>query len=144
MLEHATLWGLALSGFVSSTLLPGGSEVLFVYLVNQAKTEPSLLFITVTFANALGSWVTYAMGWYAAHFKRLQLSPNKHPRVQAWLKRYGVWGLFFAWLPVVGDPLCLLAGWLRLPVFISAVVILLGKAARYASLWWLTVSVASV
>jgi membrane protein YqaA with SNARE-associated domain len=142
--EEYSLLGLAVSGFISSTLLPGGSEVLFVYLVNQSQVSPFSLFLTVTLANALGSWFTFATGWYAAHFKCLRIPDGKHPRAQAWIRRYGAWGLLLAWLPIIGDPLCLMAGWFRLPLVLSLMMMLLGKALRYAALWWLAVNVAGI
>ena len=144
MVDQYSLFGLALSGFISSTLLPGGSEALFVYLIHVSRDPAWVLFLVVTVFNALGSWLTFGMGWYANRFKRLQFTSDKHPRLQLYLHRYGVWALFFAWLPIIGDPFCLLAGWLRLSVLVSLVVILLGKAARYASLWFIAEQIVSL
>ena len=64
----------------------------------------------------------------------------KSPRAQtamAWLRRYGCWSLLLSWLPVIGDPLCLVAGWLRLPFWWCVLAIFVGKAARYALLAFL-------
>jgi membrane protein YqaA with SNARE-associated domain len=59
-------------------------------------------------------------------------SKEKHGhKALQWLKKYGYWSLFFSWLPVIGDPLCLAAGWLRMHHWLSFIIIMIGKAVRY-------------
>lgn len=118
---------LFVSGFLSSTLLPGGSELsLWVLLGNDDYSVLSLLLVA-TSGNTLGGMINYLIGY---------IFPYSHQKAKAsrawdWVHRYGVWSLLLSWLPLVGDPLCLIAGWLRLPVFYSVIAIALGKAMRY-------------
>ena len=135
------LWGLALSAFLSSTLLPGGSEAVLLLLVKQGEIDWGLLLLVATLANTLGGVVTYAMGLWAER-GLVKLGKVKPPsgRTVAWLQRFGAPVLLFSWLPVVGDGLCLGAGWLQIRWLPATVAILLGKALRYALVVYLFVA----
>lgn len=125
------LVGLFLSSFIASTLFPGGSEALLVWQVKEGVYELWLLTCVATLGNALGGIVTYYVGrWIAYRFPERTLGA-KHPKAQAWLSRYGAFSLLLSWLPVVGDPLCLLAGWLRINSAAACLLITVGKALRY-------------
>lgn len=129
--------------FVSATLLPMGSEpAVFGY----AKLHPGQFWLVVavaTLGNTLGGVVDYWMGRGA----RGLVAESKRTRYLAWLERLGPAALVFAWLPVVGDPLCTVAGWARLPFWPSVFWMAVGKALRYAAMtallmhvpdaWWL-------
>lgn len=118
---------LFVSGFLSSTLLPGGSEVsLWVMLGNQDYSVVLLLFVA-TSGNTLGGMVNYAVGYLFPH----TYSSAHSSRAWRWVHRYGVWSLLLSWLPIIGDPLCLIAGWLRLPWLYCFMAIAVGKAIRY-------------
>lgn len=124
---------LFLSALISSTLLPGGSEVLLVWLVRSSEYSHLLLWFSATLGNVLGSLLTWGMGfWIATRFPLKALEKPGHQRARRWLERYGPLGLLLAWLPVVGDPLCLVAGWLRMNFPLSLLMITLGKSLRYA------------
>lgn len=131
-MEEYGLLGLFISSFISSTLLPGGSEVLLSYLVVEA-IYPFVLVITVaSVGNTLGGIVTFYMGWLLA--RKLPLKPlenQRYQQVKGYLITYGPICLLLSWLPVVGDPLCFVAGWLKLPQYLSFFFILLGKTLRY-------------
>ena len=117
------LAGLAVSGFVSATILPGASEVVLWTLV---RDQPALFWPAVavaTGANTAGGMTSYLIG-------RL-VPPRELPRGIAWVRRWGVFALLASWLPVVGDALCVGAGWLRLPAPLATVCIGIGKFARY-------------
>lgn len=130
MLE--SLWTLFISGFISSTLLPGGVEALLAYQVSEQTTSPLLLVAVATLGNTLGSYLTFGMGAALAHFHPFKaLDKPTHLRAKRWLTQRGSWVLLLAWLPVIGDPLCLIAGWLRLNLFYSFVAILIGKLLRF-------------
>jgi membrane protein YqaA with SNARE-associated domain len=143
-MPHWTDWldpevaGLFLSAFISATLAPGGSEVLLAYLVAERRIPVASLFLAATVGNTLGGASTYLLGVAVALgvVGAERLLSRHHARALAWLQRIGPWALLLSWLPVVGDPLCLAAGWLRLPVAPSLLAILLGKAARYALICW--------
>jgi membrane protein YqaA with SNARE-associated domain len=123
MLEPAWLAGLFASAFLSATLLPGNSEAaLLAYLhFNAQDVLPALLVVTV--GNTLGGLLTVWMG------RRLPKAPQG--RAVAWAQRIGPVSLLLTWLPIVGDVLCAVAGWLRWPWRQVVLWMLLGKAARY-------------
>lgn len=133
MTDELSLWGLFLSAFVSSTLFPGGSEVVLGVLAAERHYDPWLLLAIASLGNTLGALTTWLLGyWLARRFPpERHLSTNRQ-RAVAWLRRWGSPALLLSWLPVVGDPLCFAAGFLRLPFLASLLFIALGKAARYA------------
>lgn len=124
MTETASLASLFISSFLGATLLPGGSEgVLFAVL----KTYPGTLWLALilaTLGNTLGGMVSFGMGWLLPQTQQL-----KHVEK---VRRYGTPALLLAWAPLIGDALCVAAGWLRLNPFHAALFMLLGKCARYA------------
>ncbi len=128
------LAGLALSAFLSATLLPGGSEVILLWLARQGEIDTNLLILVATAANTLGGFSTYLVGVGAqlGIVRRWSLKPPS-PRAMIWIRRWSFSALLLSWLPVIGDGLCLAAGWLRLPWLATLTAILLGKAARYAA-----------
>ena len=118
-----SLWGLFISSLLGATLLPGGSELV---LVGVLKLHPELLWPAIvigTLGNTLGGMITFGMGWLLPQSQQL-----KHVER---LQRYGTPALLLAWLPIIGDALCLTAGWLRLNVWRVALFMALGKFMRY-------------
>ena len=133
---YLDLWGLFGSSFLAATLLPGGSEVVFTLLAAQNIHPPTVLIGIATLGNTLGGLVTLGMGRLVAWrypLRVLEQSVQQH--VSVLLHKYGPCSLLLSWVPVIGDPLCFVAGWLRLNMFLSVVFIALGKGARYAVLW---------
>ncbi|MCH4293456.1 DedA family protein [Shewanella sp. 3B26] len=128
------LWLMFSGAFLAATLLPGGSEVLLMALV---KSSPELwlgLFVAATLGNTLGALTSLGLGRLGRiAWEPEQLSASQR-RAMALVEKYGVWSLLLSWAPVIGDVLCVLAGWLRLPLLASTVLILIGKALRYALL----------
>ena len=123
---------LFISAFISSTLLPGGSELLLGYQVNEAPERWLSLVAIATAGNLLGSIVTFAMGlWVASRYPAKFLNKPNNLKASALLKRFGPFALLLAWLPIIGDPLCLVAGWLRFNVGLSLLLIGIGKLVRY-------------
>jgi membrane protein YqaA with SNARE-associated domain len=118
-----SLWGLFMSSLLGATLLPGGSELV---LAGVLKLHPELLWpalLVATLGNTLGGMITFGMGWLLPMTQQL-----KHVDTT---RRYGTPALLFAWLPIVGDALCLAAGWLRLNPCQAALFMLIGKFLRY-------------
>lgn len=119
-----------LVSFLSATLVPIGSEpAVFGY----AKLNPDQFWLVVgvaTVGNTLGGVVDYALGRGA---KQL-VAPEKRTHYLRWFERLGPKLLFFSFLPVVGDPLCAVAGWLRLPFWPSLAWMAVGKLIRYVSM----------
>jgi len=120
---EAGLFGLFLSSLLSATLLPGGSElVLLAFLAaHPAQIFPALVLASV--GNTAGGMITYAMArWLPQHLE---------PQKSAMARRWGAPILLLAWTPVVGDLLCVAAGWLRLPWLACLLWMAVGKTARY-------------
>lgn len=139
-LDYASLGviGLFASAFISSTLAPGGSEVVLAYLVNQAQTPPLVLLAVATVGNTLGALTTWLLGlWTARRYPLESLQDGKRRKAAQSVRRYGVPLLLLSWLPVVGDGFCFAAGWLKLSFLASLVAIALGKLGRYAAIvYW--------
>lgn len=129
--------------FVSATLLPLGSEpAVFGYV----KLNPEMFWWAVavaTVGNTLGGAVDYWLGYGA----KIAVAPRTHSRYLEWFERLGAKTLFFSWLPAVGDPLCAVAGWLKLPFWPCVGWMALGKCLRYTTMtallmwvpdaWWM-------
>ena len=121
------LLSVALIAFISATLLPMGSAPAVFGCV---KLNPEQFWLTVcvaTLANTLGGLTSFWLGLGA----KKALADRRSTRYLTWLERFGPKMLLLAWLPVVGDPLCAVAGWLKLPFWPSAVYMTIGKFIRY-------------
>lgn len=127
------LLALFLYAFLAATLLPGGSEIaLAAYVVSRPANAPLALALA-TLGNSLGGMTSWACGRVLPETGKIANS-----RAAQWLQRWGAPALLLSWLPLVGDLLCVAAGWLRIGVWPSLLFIALGKAARY----WLVVQAA--
>ena len=139
-LPEVGLGAVFLIAFVSATLLPLGSEPAVFALI---KLNPDLFWPAIAVAtagNTLGGLVSWFMG-YGAH-KAVDKMRHRPTELRAlrWLQRFGPRACLLAWLPVVGDPLCAVAGWLKFPFWPCALYMAIGKLARYltmtAALLW--------
>jgi membrane protein YqaA with SNARE-associated domain len=131
--SSAGVWGLFISAFISSTLAPGGSEAVLAYLVANSEHSPLWLLCVATAGNTLGALTTWGLGMLAAlGYPVEKFSRDGHPLAIQLVRRWGAPALLLSWLPVVGDGMCLVAGWLRFPFLTSLLAIVVGKAARYA------------
>ena len=119
-----------IAAFVSATLVPVGSEPILFGLL---KLNPDMLWSAIaiaTLGNTLGGMVTWWMG-YGAHQVADKYSHSKHHvRVLGWLERLGPKACLLSWLPLVGDPLCAVAGWLKMPFWRCTGYMAIGKLAR--------------
>lgn len=130
------------SAFLSATVLPGNSEIIFSIFLSQylimgdSSSFIVSLLVWATLGNTLGSMTTY----YIARFvplPKLQSSHNSSTRnALLYTQKYGIWVLLFSWLPILGDIFCGLAGWLRFNVLYSLLLIFVAKGCRYAILLW--------
>jgi membrane protein YqaA with SNARE-associated domain len=123
---------LFLTSFASATLLPGGSEALFLYLLSEHH-QPILLLLFATLGNTLGSFTNYILGKYATDFAQ-----RKHYMKQKWIDKatalfdtYGFWTLWFSWLPIIGDPLTFVAGIAHYSWRKFLLIVLCAKFLRY-------------
>lgn len=125
---------------ISATLLPLGSEPVVFGLVklNPEMFWPAILVATA--GNTLGGAIDWWMG-YGAHraIDRVRHSAT-HVKALDWLERLGPKACLLAWLPGIGDPLCAIAGWLKLPFWPCLFYMAIGKFLRYllmtAGLLW--------
>ena len=139
---ESELWILFASSFLSATLLPGASEANLVYLVTSSGHSPELLVLVATVGNTLGGMTNFVIGWLAA--KGLVIRYFEREDLQASLeriRRFGPLALLFAWLPVIGDPLCLAAGYLKMGWWQSTACIAVGKLVRYCVVVWTAAAV---
>jgi membrane protein YqaA with SNARE-associated domain len=116
--------------FVSATLVPLGSEpaVFAVCKANGDMFWPAIAVATV--GNTLGGIVDYWIGYYA----KAAFAKERQSRWFGWLSHYGSKTMLLAWLPGIGDPLCTLGGWLKLPFWSSVTYMAIGKFARYVTM----------
>ena len=117
------------------TIILASTPVLLIALIVQYPDAVGLLVLVAAVGNTGGSLVNYALGiWLgrpvAERFPRI-VSRNRLEQAEAWFARYGKWTLLFAWLPVVGDPLTVVAGVLRTHIIPFIVLVAVGKLARY-------------
>ena len=124
--DSISLPALFISSFLAATLLPGGSEAV---LFGVVKLNPQLYWAalaTATAGNTLGGMSSYLIGRIIPHHRRLT--------GLQWVRQYGSPALLLAWVPVIGDPLCVAAGWLRVNPWLSALFMAGGKFARYLAI----------
>lgn len=117
--------------FVSATLLPLGSEPVVFGLVdlNPSLFWPAILVATA--GNTLGGMLTWAMGLASHQVVDKYTHSRHHLRALDWLGQLGPKACLLAWLPIVGDPLCGVAGWLRMPFWPCVAYMAIGKFGRY-------------
>jgi membrane protein YqaA with SNARE-associated domain len=129
--------GLFLSALVASTLLPISSEAVLAGLLATRRGEMAPLLVVATLGNTLGSVINWLLGRAIEHFRErpwFPINAKRYAAAKRQFRRYGMWSLLFAWLPIVGDPLTLVAGALRVPFWPFLILVATGKAARYAAL----------
>ena len=136
-LPEVSLPALFVISLLSATLLPMGSEpaVFAVVKMNQALFWPAVLVATA--GNTAGGVISYAMGYGARH----AFAHETQTRWFGWLQRFGPKTLLLSWLPVIGDPLCALAGWLEMSFLQSVFYMALGKLLRYLTMTSLLIAV---
>jgi membrane protein YqaA with SNARE-associated domain len=136
--------GLLLSAFASATLLPGSSEAALLALLASGQGNPWLLVTAATAGNVLGSLVNWGLGRFLSYLRDhpwFPVTPGAYNRAIDQFRRYGIWLLLLSWVPVVGDPLTLAAGALRVRLVPFLLLVSIGKAGRYIAIlgaftWW--------
>jgi membrane protein YqaA with SNARE-associated domain len=129
--EYGALFAAA---FLSATIFPFQSEaVLFAMLVAEHYTW-WVLILVASVGNILGSIVNWFLGRFFAHFEDRPWFPVKRSQMakaEAWYHKYGRWTLLLSWVPIIGDPLTIVAGLLREPLRIFIPLVALAKTGRY-------------
>jgi membrane protein YqaA with SNARE-associated domain len=131
---------LFLLSFLASTLVPLGSEWLLATML-ISKYDPFMTVAVASLGNYLGACTTWLIGIYGGPFlirRFLRIEPATEERARAMYGRYGAWSLLLSWLPVIGDPLCLVGGILKIGFGRFSLLVMTGKVARYGAVPWLT------
>ena len=126
--------------FLAATVLPLGSEWLLIVMVSQGFALEETVIIA-TIGNYLGSCTTYAIGQYGSEYiikKLLRIGTAQQKQAQNFYEKYGSWSLFLSWLPVIGDPICLIAGIFKVHWLRFSILVFLGKFSRYATVAYLS------
>ncbi|MCW8860411.1 MAG: DedA family protein [Deltaproteobacteria bacterium] len=145
LLEYGLI-SLFIVSFGASTLLPLGSEWLLVALL-LSGSQPGLSVLVATLGNSLGSGTNYLIGSWSSNWlthKLLRIDNSQQQRAELWFKRFGSWSLLLAWLPIIGDPLCVIAGTLKTPITRFFLLVTTGKALRYLTVALLTLQGAEI
>lgn len=125
------------AAFLASTIFPAQSELLLAYLLRSGEHSWGLLLAVATAGNVLGSILNWLLGRWIEHFRHRRWFPVGDAaleRAQRWYGRWGKWSLLLSWAPVVGDPLTVIAGTLRLHFWTFVGIVLTAKAARYLAI----------
>jgi len=139
-------YSLFLLSFLASTLIPLGSEWLLVAML-LSRGEPLAVVAVATAGNFLGALSTYWIGLYGGDFLKLRvlrMDAKSTAKAESFYARFGSYSLLLTFLPVVGDPLCLIAGVLRVRFIRFSLLVVSGKLVRYAALAWLTLQGAAL
>ena len=126
--------------FLAATILPFSSELTLAGLIATSDYDNLLLLILASFGNVLGSVVNWALGSYSRNLTTKKWFPFKETQIERsskWFKKFGKWSLLFAWVPVVGDPLTLVAGILRVKFIDFIILVAIGKVSRYIFVFYL-------
>ncbi|BDD89312.1 YqaA family protein [Desulfofustis limnaeus] len=121
------------TSLLAATILPISSEVM-LYALLQGDSPAGPLLLAATLGNTVGSAVNWGLGRYLLHFRErpwFYFTTEQIDKAQHWFQRYGVWSLLFAWLPLGGDVLTLVAGVMRVRLWLFLILVGLGKSLRY-------------
>ena len=135
MIESAGYTSLFLSAFLAATVLPLSSEAVLAALVSSDGFVLWLLVALASIGNTIGACVNWILGRYCLHWqgrKWFPVSPPALERASRWFARHGQYSLLFAWVPVIGDPLTVTAGFLKLRFSRFLLLVAVGKTLRYA------------
>ena len=127
------------SSFISATLFPLGSEALLIYNINEGYSLVYLL-IFATFGNVLGSLVNYFLGLKGEEYleRKSFLKEEKITKYKRFFDKYGAYSLLFSWLPIIGDPITLIAGVLKYDLKKFLILVFFAKFGRYLFVSFLT------
>ena len=128
---YLSLFGIS---FLAATILPFSSELSLAGLISASNFNNSLLLIAASLGNIFGSVVNWLIGFYSRNFTSKKWFPFNEiqiARSSKWFEKFGKWSLLFAWVPIIGDPLTLVAGLLRVKFLDFIILVAIGKVSRY-------------
>lgn len=129
--------GLFLAALIAATLLPAQSELVLSALLATGRFDPGVLLLVASLGNVLGSAINWALGRFLARHRGARWFPVSEQAMEKAERRYRRWGelsLLLSWVPIIGDPLTLVAGVLRTPIWRFLVLVTIAKAGRYSVL----------
>ncbi|MFJ4142939.1 YqaA family protein [Pseudomonas sp. NPDC089734] len=141
MFELTSYLGLFLAALGAATLLPMQSEAVLVGMLLSSRYAVPVLLAVATFGNVLGSAMNWLLGRSIERFRHKRWFPVSENRLQKARQsylRYGYWSLLLSWVPIVGDPLTVIAGIMREPFWRFLLIVTLAKGGRYLVLAWIT------
>jgi membrane protein YqaA with SNARE-associated domain len=141
VIQDYGLLSMFLLSFFASSILPVASEWLLVTLILKGLNPYSVLF-TATLGNYLGACTTYGIGFLGSDFlikKVLRLKEETKEKAEKFYRKYGIYSLLLSWMPIIGDPLCVVAGMLKINFFKFSFLVYIGKLVRYGVTAFLTV-----
>ena len=125
--------------FLAATILPFSSELTLAGLMATSSYDNSLLLIVASFGNVLGSVINWILGFYSRNLAIKKWFPFKETQIERsskWFNKFGRWSLLFAWVPIIGDPLTLAAGLLRVKFLEFLILVTIGKVSRYFIIYY--------
>ncbi len=125
---------LFIAAFTSATLLPGSSELVLLGVLAGGEISLPLAIGVATLGNTLGSCINWAIGRFFAHYRDHRWFPvgeAKFDQYTRWYQRWGLWSLLLSWVPIIGDPLTVIAGIARTPLWLFVPIVLVAKLGRY-------------
>ena len=126
--------------FLAATILPLSSELMLAGLIATSNYDSLLLLIVASFGNVLGSVVNWILGFYSRNLAIKKWFPFKETQIERsskWFNKFGRWSLLFAWVPIIGDPITLAAGLLRVKFIEFVILVTIGKVSRYVAIFYL-------
>ena len=126
--------------FLAATILPFSSELTLAGLIATSNYDNLLLLIIASFGNVLGSVINWVLGFYSRNLTTKKWFPFKDKQIEnssKWFSKFGKWSLLFAWVPIIGDPLTLVAGLLRVQFLDFIILVAIGKVSRYFIVFYL-------
>jgi membrane protein YqaA with SNARE-associated domain len=145
MTALATYLSLFLVALGAASLLPMQSEPVLIALLLASEQPVWALVLVASLGNTLGSVINYALGRMLERFRHRRWFPASEAaldRAQGWYARWGRWSLLLSWAPIIGDPLTVIAGVMREPLWRFVVLVAIAKTGRYVTLAWITLQVA--
>ena len=140
MLILFSYFQLSLISFLAATILPFSSEVVLTTMYLSNSFEPYFLLIFASIGNIMGSITNWYLGKKITLFqsrKWFPVTPDQLERSRKYFQKYGLWSLLLAWVPIIGDPLTLLAGVLKVRFSIFFLLVSISKISRYVFILYL-------
>jgi len=126
--------------FLAATVLPFSSELTLAGLIATSNYNNLFLLIVASLGNILGSIINWTLGFYSRNLTTKKWFPFKDKQIEKssqWFSKFGKWSLLFAWVPIIGDPLTLVAGLLRVRFLDFIILVAIGKVSRYLIVFYL-------